>query len=177
MAYNSSFKSSEIEHKLGLVHEVPTLDHVPTGTDLSYTDDVLGDVTFNIGDKVRYYDTENNRYLFYVLKNITDGVAEWYSLEEDILINGYYNGYNSVTSLDSIPVDKRLVVATVSADETVSLADTMTDGRELHIIINNSGSSSITVTLPDSSTLDIEGDSFGEVNIIYAGGTQYIRSI
>lgn len=108
--------------------------------------------------------------------NATQSSSGLMSAADKIVVD-YYNGYNSVTSLASIPVDKRLVVATVSADGTVSLADTMTDGRELHIIINNSGSSSITVTLPDSSTLDIEGGSFGEVNIIYAGGTQYIRSI
>lgn len=89
----------------------------------------------------------------------------------------YYDGYNSVISITSVPVDKRLVIASISKSATMAFAKAMTDGRELHIIINNTSDSTITVTLPDSGTLDIEGDGRGEVNIIYAGGTYYIKSV
>lgn len=90
--------------------------------------------------------------------------------------NAVYS-YNTVTSLTDVPVDKPLVIATVDASATMTLSDYMTDGQELHVIINNSSSNSITITLPDSNTLDIGGNSYGEVNIIYVGETQYIRSV
>ena len=86
MAYVSNFKSSDIEHKLGLVHGVPTLDHVPTGTDLSYTDDVLGEVTFNVGDKVRYYDSASGVYKMYILMNVEEGSADWQEMTMGVSI-------------------------------------------------------------------------------------------
>lgn len=88
----------------------------------------------------------------------------------------YNSGHNDVSTLVGIPVDKRLVVATVSESGTLSLGDDMVDGRELHIIINNSGSEAITVTLPNAETLEIADDAYGEVNILYDGATYYYKS-
>ena len=88
----------------------------------------------------------------------------------------YYSGYNVVNTLTDIPVDRQLVVASISESATLSLAEDMTDGRELLVIINNTSDSAITVTLPDSSTLEIAGGSHSEVSIIYAAGVYYFKS-
>lgn len=94
-------------------------------------------------------------------------------------------GVNKVSSVSSIAVDKRLVVATISSNGSLGLASTPAAGREIHVIINNTSSSDITITIPDNSSyksaigtsLKIKGNSYGEVNIISDGTTMYVRGV
>lgn len=93
-------------------------------------------------------------------------------------------GVNTVTTLANIPVDKRLVVASISSG-SLTLASTPGAGREIHVIIKNTSSSDITVTIPNSgsynsaigTSLKIKGNSYGEVNIISDGTTMYVRGV
>lgn len=94
-------------------------------------------------------------------------------------------GVNKVSSVASIPVNKRLVIATVSASGSFSLARTPIDGKDIHVIINNSSSSDIIITLPNTgiyksaigTELKIKGKSYGEINAISDGRTVYLRGI
>lgn len=97
----------------------------------------------------------------------------------------FYEGSNSVTSLTNIPVTKRLCFVTVSSSASMTLASTISNGREVHIIIKNSGSADITVTMPTSSTYVHLGENFftvpaggySELNIISDGSKHYTRFI
>ncbi len=64
--------------KLAKVHDVPTLDHEPGETDLSFTD-VEGVHQFKIGDLVRFWDAGKNdgEYVFFQLNDITNNKAVW----------------------------------------------------------------------------------------------------
>lgn len=88
---------------------------------------------------------------------------------------------NAVTA---IPVAHSLVVASVSASASFKLASTPVAGREVHVIIKNTSSAAITITLPTSGGYSSDADSFsipangiGEVNAISDGTTIYLRSV
>lgn len=90
-------------------------------------------------------------------------------------------GYNTVSTLANLPVDKRLVIATLSGSTNLTLSGSLKDGEELHIIIN--ASSSFTQPLPSSSmTCDQDsmslssGNGAGEINILYANSRYYVSS-
>ncbi len=119
-----------------------------------------------------------NGFVFYIqLKPGDQCILKCLGTSSDVYNTFLYDGYNEVSTLTSIPIDKKLVIATISENATLTLSDTLSEGKELHVIINNSSSSNIiTITLPDESTLDIDSSSYGEVNIIYINGTYYIKS-
>lgn len=96
----------------------------------------------------------------------------------------YYSGHTTVNSLSEIPTTKRLVIATVSnSNNELSLSgNSLPDGNDIHIIIKNNSSESITVTLPSDGgyvsvgeTITIEANATGEVNIISDGTYLYVR--
>lgn len=97
----------------------------------------------------------------------------------------YYVGNNNVTSVTSIPVSKRLVIANISSSQSLSLASNLSAGKEVHIIIYNSGSSSISIALPNTgnykclvdTALSIDAQNYAEINIISDGTNMYIRAI
>lgn len=100
----------------------------------------------------------------------------------------FLEGANTVTSISSIPITKRLCIASVTSG-SFTLANTPSAGREIHVIIKNTSSSDITITIPngtegnitynsnDVTTLTIKGNCFGEINAISDGSTVYIRTI
>lgn len=100
-------------------------------------------------------------------------------------IYNFYEGVNTVTQISSIPVNKRLCIVTISTSGTLNLASTPSAGREIHIIVNNSSSSEITITMPSTSGyVQLSGDSltvaasgYGEINIVSDGTNMYIRAI
>ena len=99
-------------------------------------------------------------------------------------VTDFYSGHEAVTSLLNIPTTKRLVIATIS-DNTNELSlseNALTDGYEIHVIINNGGEQAITITLPTSgnyklvgNAITIEANKYGEVNIISDGTNLYVR--
>lgn len=101
----------------------------------------------------------------------------------------FMEGKNSVTSLASLPVTKRSVLATLSTASTLSLDGTLAEGREIHIRVENSTASAITITLPatgdfiskkddgtniTSVTLKASGNL--EINIWSVNSKYYIRT-
>jgi hypothetical protein len=95
----------------------------------------------------------------------------------------FMSGHNTTTSVASVPITKRLVIATISANASFSLNNTnLADGYELHVIVKNSGSNEITVTFPNSgkyvavvSSIKIAGGKVGEINVISDGSKLYVR--
>ena len=99
--------------------------------------------------------------------------------------NSAWASYLAVTSVSNINNGYKFVKATISANASLTLNGTMTAGRDIHIVVYNSGSSSITVSLPTASpyvnltddAITIPAKGYGEINIISDGTNMYIRSI
>ena len=103
------------------------------------------------------------------------------SVQQAISEATYNTGHNTATSLTSVPITKRLVIANLSAGGTLSLAGTPADGRELHIIVKSTNGGA--VTLPTSGSwivmgeksLTLEAGGYCEINIISDGSNLYAR--
>lgn len=97
----------------------------------------------------------------------------------------FSEGANTTWSVASIPVTKRLCIANVGGGGSFTLASTPSAGREIHVIVRNTNSSDIIITIPSNSpynnngvdSLTIKAGSFGEINAISDGSTVYIRTI
>lgn len=95
-------------------------------------------------------------------------------------------GVNTVTTLTSLPITKRLITASITSNTTISLASNLDVGDELHIIVYNNSASSITQTLSNSGNfISLSGDSIAipsgiriEINILcYANNSYLIRAL
>lgn len=100
--------------------------------------------------------------------------------------NNRDKGVNTVTTLTSLPITKRLITASITANTTISLASNLDIGDELHIIVYNNSASSITQTLPNSgSYISLSGDTIVipsgtriEINILcYVSNSYLIRAL
>lgn len=94
-------------------------------------------------------------------------------------------GANTVSTLASLPITKRLAVATVTAATTLSLAANMEIGDELHVIVYNNSASAITQAIPNTgafvsmsgASISIPAAGWVEINIIcHATGSYIIRA-
>lgn len=63
--------------KGGGLAEAPTVPGEPTADTLTYIDSTGAEVSFAIGDEVRFYDVEAEEYIFYKLYDVKDGRAVW----------------------------------------------------------------------------------------------------
>lgn len=103
------------------------------------------------------------------------------SVQQAISEATYNTGHNTVTSLTSVPITKRLVIANLSAGGTLSLAGTPADGRELHIIVKSTNGGAITLPTSGSwivmgeKSLTLEAGDYCEINIISDGSNLYAR--
>lgn len=111
-------------------------------------------------------------------QNVSDAMDY---LANDLL---YYSGHNSVTSLNSVPLNKRLVIATLNTNDTLSLGGLgISDGRELEIIVHNTSSNDITISMPNSGgfinqsgeILTVKANTYADINILSDGTNFYIR--
>lgn len=93
-------------------------------------------------------------------------------------------GISTVTTLASLPITKRSIVATVTAATSLSLASNLELGQELYIRIYNNSSSAITQPIPNSgnfvsmngTSVSIPSKSFIEMSIwCYESGKYSIR--
>lgn len=102
---------------------------------------------------------------------------------------------NPVTSVSSVPVDKKLVVINMAGSSTtqnLSFSALPPAGRDINIIIKNtsaSGGSNLTILIPHGGnyvnivdgeanmTMVIEPTKYGEINLISDGVTGYIRYV
>lgn len=102
----------------------------------------------------------------------------------DKIILDKLTGVNTVTTLASLPITKRSIVATVTAATSLSLASNLELGQELYIRIYNNSSSAITQPIPNSgnfvsmngTSVSIPSKSFIEMSIwCYESGKYSIR--
>lgn len=103
------------------------------------------------------------------------------SVQQAISEATYNTGHNTATSLTSVPITKRLVIANLSAGGTLSLVGTPADGRELHIIVKSTNGGAITLPTSGSwivmgeNSLTLEAGGYCEINIISDGSKLYTR--
>ena len=174
-----------------------------TGTELVFSDNLdnvkstLADRYIKIGDRSDEFihvsssgiekNGGNNTTVF-----TTDGgtaslgnYATTASVSQAVSDATFNNGHNAVSSVAGIPVSKRLVIATISNNGSFTLASTPADGREIHVIVHNTNSSDIEITMPSGSnyvkmsgdTLTVAGNSYADINVISDGTNMYIRAL
>lgn len=120
---------------------------------------------------------------------LTDGCT-YYISGGPIIRNGveygktFNTGINTVTTLASLPITKRSIVATITAATSLSLDSDLELGQELYIRIYNNSSSAITQPIPNSgnfvsmngTSVSIPSKSFIEMSIwCYESGKYSIR--
>ena len=152
------------------------------------TSNVLDDVngSRNVKDAK---DLESGQLIYFNGHAKATYLSDGRTVEDCVLLQdketSFLTGRNAVTSVSSIPVTKRLVVAEISSDGTLSMSDVPEGGHEIHILIHNVGSSPIVVGLPVSGgyvnmageELSIDPSMWAEVNVISDGSLMYIRGI
>lgn len=142
---------------------------------------ILNDLSaYNIGDIVytNIY-KEDNDTIKYTVFTTRDSFRISFEL-----IECFYEGINSVTTLVNLPTTKRSIVATVTAATSLSLDSDLELGQELYIRIYNNSSSAITQPIPNSgnfvsmngTSVSIPSKSFIEMSIwCYESGKYSIR--
>lgn len=99
----------------------------------------------------------------------------------------YLLSSTTATSITALSTSYRQVVASISASASFAFTGTtaFAAGREIHVLIKNTGSEEITVTLPNSGiydnggtdTLTIPAGGHAEVNAISDGSKIYLRAV
>jgi hypothetical protein len=96
----------------------------------------------------------------------------------------FYDGANSVTSLQNLPITKHTVCAEITANQSISLTGGLTVGRTIQTFVKNTSSSARTVTIPTTglytsmsgSSVTVAAGAWIEVHITcYAEGLYNIR--
>lgn len=97
----------------------------------------------------------------------------------------YLLSSTTATAITALSTAYRQIVASISASASLAFntSSAFTAGREIHIIIKNTASADITVTLPnsgiyltDTDTLTVPAGGYAEVNAISDGSKIYLRS-
>lgn len=104
------------------------------------------------------------------------------SIEEVILGDGGstndFAGTNNVTTLENIPVNKSTVKAEISTNQALSWAEGLANGFEVLAIINNTGSNTLTISLPENcntNSINIAAGEYIEAAVVAVNGTYYTR--
>ena len=110
------------------------------------------------------------------------------NFEETAITTNTYKTFTTVTSLSNLKFDKFLTVASIGANSNLSVSSSELVSvpvgavREGHLLIRNTSSSNITVTIANDArivttngnTMSIEGNGVGELNaLITNDGTNY----
>lgn len=89
----------------------------------------------------------------------------------------------TVSSVSNLPTSYQVVVANISSNQTLTFGSFDNNNREIHVLIRNTGSSDITVTMSNQyiiggdSELLIEAGSYGEVNCVKVDSSIFVRGI
>jgi hypothetical protein len=118
------------------------------------------------------------------INSIIENLATKNEVDQAISEAEFNIGCNTITSLSDIPITKKLIIANIDSDQSFSI-DPPSSGREINIIIHNTSSTDIIITIPTSNgyiamtgeELSIAGNSYGEINIISDGTNRYIRAV
>lgn len=87
----------------------------------------------------------------------------------------FLTSQSTVTTLASLPVTKRVIVASVTAATTLSLAAALEVGRELHLKVYNTSASAITQPLPTSAPFEskkVDGTNISSISIPAGGSVE-----
>lgn len=201
--FNSSLSTGEDRTRLTMESDYLSISYTTANDD--QTGHIIASVTKNDGPSISVSDDQtdaaiviNNTGIKY--KNggnnttvfTTDGgtaslgnYATTASVSQAVSDATFNNGHNAVSSVAGIPVSKRLVIATISNNGSFALASTPADGREIHVIVHNTSSSDIEITMPSGSnyvkmsgdTLTVAGNSYADINVISDGTNMYIRAL
>ena len=95
----------------------------------------------------------------------------------------FEQSYTAVTSVSNIPTGSSVVIVSQGSNGTLSLSGMPESGKyEYHILIHNTSSNKITITMGNSltstvgSSFVIPGSSWGEANILVVEGEAYVRA-
>ncbi len=97
------------------------------------------------------------------------------TIEADALELAFYNGYTTTTTISTIPITKRSVLANLTTSGTLSLSGVLPQGKELSIKARNTSSAEITITLTNDATWESKkpnGDNIDSVKISAAGAIE-----
>ena len=103
----------------------------------------------------------------------------------NVMVNGYISeGMATASSVASIPITTGSCKCTISANASLSFAAVPAAGRNIYVLIYNSGSSAITVTLPNSgsyksisgTSLSIPASGYAEISAFSDGTTIFLRA-
>ena len=93
-------------------------------------------------------------------------------------ITNSFNGILEINYINSIPTTNKYVYSTISTSGSFSvLNNTMESGKDMHVVVYNSGSENITVSMPtaspyvifDNDSLTIPAGKYAEINVISNG--------
>lgn len=108
------------------------------------------------------------------------------SIESNITnLTNSSSGFNTSTTVTALPIDKKYVFVEMSGNGSFSLNSLLSPGYEIHVIINNTGSSDIQISIPNNSeyvnftddALTIGSGSYAEINVVANNkGVMFIRS-
>lgn len=127
----------------------------------------------------------NNDYNPYLLTGSLVSMAGTYRWMGPVIIPIKQDKSTTATSLFSLPITSNLVVATIAAAGSFSFESIPTAGKEIHVIINNTATSDVTVTLPTAypyvcisgDSLTVPASGYAEVNAISDGTNIYLRAL
>lgn len=183
-----AYTKTEIDNKVSTIYRYK--GSVANSAALPSTGLTVGD-TYNLldsGANVAWTGTEWDN-LGTVYSEATTSAAGLMSATDKALVDSL-TGYNSVTTLASVPITKRVVLATLTTGSTLSLASTLANGREIYIKCLNSSASTITITLPttspfeskkpatttDKSSISLPAGTKCEISILAINSVYYIKT-
>lgn len=137
------------------------------------TEDFTSNYKTKLDSLNNYDDSEVKAAINKINQNISNAVS----------FVDFYEGVSHVTTLANLPIDYRFIVAEISSDQSLSVSQIPSAGRELHLIVHNSSYAEMVITLPDSgkfvntsdSIITMDPLSYVEINLISDGNIVYIK--
>lgn len=183
-----AYTKTEVNNKISTIYRYKS--SVTNSAALPTTGQEVGD-TYNLldsGANVAWTGTDWDN-LGAIYSEATTTTAGLMSATDKALVD-FMTGHNSVSTLVSVPVTKRVVLATLTASETLSLASSLTNGREIYIKCLNASASAITITLPttspfeskkpatttDKSSVSLPAGTKCEISILAINSVYYIKT-
>ena len=140
---------------------------------------VLGDSQYNVLH-IPWSSGDWGTYLLFGANNGRFGIKFKHTGDVRELPTILTTSSSNVTSLDCKKYSSIYVAR--SSTQTMTLSTTPNEGMECHIVIYNSGSSDITITLPSSyrknvTSITIASGAFGEVNVMTINSIVHVRAV
>ena len=140
---------------------------------------VLGDSQYNVLH-IPWSSGDWGTYLLFGANNGRFGIKFKHTGDVRELPTILTTSSSNVTSLDCKKYSS--IYVTRSSTQTMTLSTTPNEGMECHIVIYNSGSSNITITLPSSyrkniTSITIAPGAFGEVNVMTINSIVLVRAV